>query len=246
MSQNADQLVPAIDRFLKLAWAYRANPIGTEEEYQVMADAWADVIGLAVGAGLDRPRPLEDAGFPVQRAGEIYGTTVNVYHFKKLPGPIDQQNEWMDEVRHLRTAAEALAGQAASRRKEPRNASNDPGRPAKRRAGRPRKGESAKDLLVIGALVEHHGYQPGGSSVKRYDPAKTADLAESAGVSTATVSRFLKKKFPKYEHGYDGYVAICNGQARYHIGMYLALWQGDVTEGLAALLPHESGRGKEN
>jgi hypothetical protein len=114
-----------------------------------------------------------------------------------------------------------------------------------RRTGRPRKGESNKERLVISALVKHHRYQPGGS-VGNYTPAKTERLAELASgkdikVSVATVSRFFKRRFPQHDRGYDGYVAACNRDARCSIGMLLALWQGEVPEHLAGLLPHESG-----
>ena len=114
---------------------------------------------------------------------------------------------------------------------------------AKRKAGRPGKGESDKGYLVIGALIKHHRYQPGGI-VENYEPATTRDLAKLASgervkVSVATVSRLFKKKFPG--RGYKGYVNACNRDAKVNIGMFLALWQGDVAERYADLLPHESG-----
>src|SRR5688572_9445135 len=47
-------------------------------------------------------------------------------------------------------------------------------RPTKRRTGRPRRGESDKDSLVLAALAKHHGWQAGGGgSIKNWDPAKT-------------------------------------------------------------------------
>jgi hypothetical protein len=118
--------------------------------------------------------------------------------------------------------------------------------PKARRHGRPRKDESSKERLVIGALVKHHGYQPGGS-IENYEPAKTKELAKLASgervqVSAASISRFLKRKFPNHKRGYDGYVAACNRSARLNIGMLLSLWQGEVAERLAELLPTESGR----
>jgi hypothetical protein len=115
-----------------------------------------------------------------------------------------------------------------------------------KRTGRPRKGESRKEQFVIGALVHHHGYQPGGS-IENYEPAKVQQLADLASgeqveVSVATVSRFFKRKFPNHDRGYDGYVAACNRDARLGIGMFLALWQNDVSERLAALLPYDGAR----
>jgi hypothetical protein len=116
----------------------------------------------------------------------------------------------------------------------------DGGQPDVRRTGRPRHGECDKERLVLGALVKHHRYQPGGS-VENYTPAKTRKLAELASgervkVSLATVSRFFKKKFPG--RGYKGYETACVQKT---IGTKLALWQGDVSEHLACLLPHETG-----
>jgi hypothetical protein len=132
---------------------------------------------------------------------------------------------------------------ASTGREQPENRSG--GRPAKR-SGRLRKGESSKEQLVIGALANHHRYQPGGG-IENYTPATTARLAALASskhvkVSVATVSHLFKRKFPSNDRGYDGYVAACNRDARVHIGMLLALWQGDVAERLRDLLPHESGR----
>jgi hypothetical protein len=120
-----------------------------------------------------------------------------------------------------------------------------PPTPAKRRARRPRKGESDKHQLVLAALVKHHGYQLNGS-VEDYTPAKTAILAQLASgenvtVSPSTVSRFFKQKFPG--RGYQGYYLACvNGQ----IAPRLALWQGEIPERCPDLLPHESGRGEED
>jgi hypothetical protein len=147
---------------------------------------------------------------------------------------------WPPLPDELKQAAEALAGAEPA---PPPDSEPQGGRPA-RRTGRPRKGESDKERLVIGALVKHHRYQPGGG-IGDYTPAKTKRLAGLASgkdvkVSVATVSRFFKKKFPVL--GYKGYEAACNRDAKVNIGMYLALWQGDVAERLADLLPHESGR----
>ena len=111
------------------------------------------------------------------------------------------------------------------------------------RTGRPKKGETDKERLVIGGLVKHHGYQPGGS-VSNWDPAKTEDLAKLGSdvrkkvkFSTATVSRFFKKKFP--QDGYKGYVAACSRDARNDIGTLLALWQGELPARHAELQDEE-------
>jgi hypothetical protein len=121
---------------------------------------------------------------------------------------------------------------------------------ARRKTGRPRRTETDKERLVVAALAKHHGYQPGGI-VERYTPATTARLAKLASgkgvkVSASTVSRFLKRKFPNHDHGYAGYRAACNLEARTHIGLLLALWQGEASERLAGLLPHESGREEDD
>jgi hypothetical protein len=122
------------------------------------------------------------------------------------------------------------------------------GEPQTRRTGRPRKRDSDKQRLVVAALARHHGYQPVGS-VSNYNPAKTESLAKGASgkgveVSVATVSRFFQKKFSG--QGYKGYVAACNRDARITIGMYLALWQGEVSDRLPGLLPHETGQGDKD
>ena len=120
------------------------------------------------------------------------------------------------------------------------------------RTGRPRKGEMDKDHLVIGALVEHHGYQQGGSVIN-YNPAKTARLAQLASegnvtVSKATVSRFFTTKFPGQKknlpgRGYKGYENACTAEK---IGLLLAIWQGDLGEHLADLEPEEYGRREDD
>jgi hypothetical protein len=113
-----------------------------------------------------------------------------------------------------------------------------------RRTGRPRKGESDKEHLVIDALAVHHKME--GRVVENLTPAKVKRIAKLASgehvkVSVATVSRFLSKKFPG--RGYKGYEAAC---ARGTIGTLLAVWQGDVSEHLADLRPEEYGRGEDD
>jgi hypothetical protein len=128
---------------------------------------------------------------------------------------------------------------------KPKVETGDP--PAKRRTGRPRKGETDKERLVLAALVAHHNWQPGGS-VGNDTPAKTRQLAKLASdkrkrveVSVATVSRFFRKRFPG--RGHKDYEAAC---VRGEIGALLAKWQGDEPEHLAGLLPRESGRGGDD
>jgi hypothetical protein len=149
---------------------------------------------------------------------------------------IEDEAELGQALRHVQLLASWLEERAAV--SAPDGPSGD--RPAKRRTGRPRQGESDKETLVIGALVKHHRYQPGGS-VENYTHATTKQLAKLASgkyvkVSVATVSRFFKKKFP--DQGYKGYVSDCTREL---IGAKLALWQGEVAERLTELLPHESG-----
>jgi hypothetical protein len=115
---------------------------------------------------------------------------------------------------------------------------------AKRKTGRPRKGETDKERVVISALDIHHKRQ--GLSVGDDTPAKVRALARLASdkhvqVSVGTVSRFFKKKFP--DRGYKGYETACiHGR----IGALLARWQGEDAERHADLLPHDSGRGEND
>lgn len=108
----------------------------------------------------------------------------------------------------------------ARRRLQPTEEGKPRGQPTKR-AGRPNKGDTDKQLLVLGHLLAHHQYEDGGS-IGNYEPAKPEKLAE--GTSTATVSRFFKSKL---DRGYKGYANAC---ARKQIGRLLAEWQGDLTE----------------
>jgi hypothetical protein len=124
----------------------------------------------------------------------------------------------------------------------PPNIRND--KPLASRTGRPRKAESSKEQLVIGALVTYHKWQPG-DSIGNDTPAKTEQLAKLASskrakVSKATVSRFFAKKFPNL--GYKGYEIAC---LRGEIGMKLTTWQGDIPDALRDLLPEEYGRRKD-
>jgi hypothetical protein len=113
-----------------------------------------------------------------------------------------------------------------------------------KRTGRPRKGESDKERLVLGALATHH--KCSGDSIGNPTPAKTKQLASLASnknvkVSVATVSRFFKRKFPG--RGYKGYESAC---IRNEIGLKIALWQGEGHEHLADLFPGEYGRREED
>jgi hypothetical protein len=114
--------------------------------------------------------------------------------------------------------------------------------PAAVRKGRPRMGDRGKQLLVISALVRHHGWQSDGS-IEQFEPASTAQLAalatnKQASVSVATVSRFFARKYP--ERGYAGYAADCIGK---RIGMKLTLWQGLADEHLSELFLDEAAPG---
>jgi hypothetical protein len=115
---------------------------------------------------------------------------------------------------------------------------------SRRKTGRPRKGETDKERLVIAALTKHHDLE--GRSVGNYEPAKTRTLAKLASskrvsVSVATVSRFFKQKFP--DRGYKGYENACRNEK---IGKLLAYWNGDLNEHRPDLLPHEYGRGEDD
>lgn len=110
-----------------------------------------------------------------------------------------------------------------------------------KRTGRPRRGETDKDTLVISALAAHHRYEPGGS-IGNYEPAGVTELSQAhkGDPSTAAISRFLKRKFP--DSGYKSYVTACT---REEIGYHLARWQDDVAEGHFDLRPEEDGRRDE-
>jgi hypothetical protein len=54
-----------------------------------------------------------------------------------------------------RAAVEVLAHKADSQAEKPSGSA--------RRTGRPAKGETGKEMLVISALARHHKYEPGGS-----------------------------------------------------------------------------------
>ncbi len=111
----------------------------------------------------------------------------------------------------------------------------------RRQTGRPR-GETDKEALVLAAIVRHHRWQQDGSTGEE-NAATVAQLASLASnrrttVSTATVSRFLRKKFPG--RGHQGYRESC---LRGDIGLRLSLWQGEIPQHrFSRLLPHESGR----
>jgi hypothetical protein len=115
-----------------------------------------------------------------------------------------------------------------------------------KRSGRPKKGETPKDSLVIAALAEHHGYKSGGS-VRTYEPATESSLAKlhngsdgRARLTKAAVSRFLQKRCG----GYQQYAALCRQK---RIGSLLGLWQGDIPDKrLLRLLPRESGREEDD
>jgi hypothetical protein len=151
-----------------------------------------------------------------------------------------------EPAEHYLATARAVVARVIVRRA----ATTEKGKRSARQTGRPRKSESGKERFVLSALAKHHRYQPGGG-VQNYEPAKIEELAKLASdravtISTATVSRFFKRKFPHHDRGYDGYVAACSRDARTTIDLLLALWQGEAAEHLAELLPKESGREDED
>lgn len=117
----------------------------------------------------------------------------------------------------------------------------------RKRTGRPRKDEKDSATKVIAALTKHHGYENG--SVTNFEPATNRGIAHEYGLSQNALSRFLNEKLGKgnpKSGGHKGYIAACNRDARIGIGALLTLWQGEVPERLAELLPHESGRDDED
>ena len=111
-----------------------------------------------------------------------------------------------------------------------------------RSSGRPRKGETGADRILIALLADHHKWSHGGV-VENYTPAGYRQLQDKSrlgnnrGISTASISRFFKKKFG--ERGKKGYLAACNKGAREGIGQLLTKWQNEVPEPHQKLLPHD-------
>lgn len=94
-----------------------------------------------------------------------------------------------------------------------------------KRSGRPRKGDTDKQAIVLSLLVVHHQYEAGGS-VGNYEPIELKDLARRMNSkSKSTGSRFFKSKFG--ERGYKGYTNAC---ARKEIGRLLAEWQNETSD----------------
>jgi hypothetical protein len=122
---------------------------------------------------------------------------------------------------------------------EVRLAEGGGGRPAKRKIGRPKKTEKDSATLVVAALNKWHGYD----SVTNFDPATNRVLAEKYGVSPNALSRFLKDRFPEEEKPGKKYKAACRNKT---IIDYLKLWNRDLPDRNAAILPHESGRRDED
>jgi hypothetical protein len=109
-----------------------------------------------------------------------------------------------------------------------------------KRTGRPRNQEPKGDLKVISALSKLHGYGCDNASVLKPGPFKTEEIADKAGVSGATVSRFMKRKWPG--NAYAGYEADCT---RDKIGLTLAKWQGDMSEEQFMAAVDEENRRRE-
>lgn len=122
-----------------------------------------------------------------------------------------------------------------------------------KRTGRPVKGETGRDMLVVAALAKHHNYRSGGS-IGNYTPASVRGMCEAynkeAGSSkphltTAAVTRFFQKQFGA-DRGHKGYVAACNKNAPVTIGMLLAKWQDELPSQQPTLTDDECGRGWED
>ncbi|MGD0897710.1 MAG: hypothetical protein ABR915_07720 [Thermoguttaceae bacterium] len=119
------------------------------------------------------------------------------------------------------TAAGQPAKRAAPR---PNAASILPGKP-RTRAKRPGGGSTPGDELVLGALRSYHSHEPGGGT-DNHEPASLDELAKLSGQSKSTVSRFLKKKFPK-GGGLFGHRAYKAAVLRRDIDRLLDGWEGE-------------------
>jgi hypothetical protein len=106
--------------------------------------------------------------------------------------------------------------------------------PAKRRTGRPKRGEKGSSELVIAALSKWHGYEDG--SVTNPTPAKNRDLTDEkyGRLSGNALTRFLDGK-----GGYKWYAAACRKGS---IGVVLAGWRGEILDRHPDLLPDEPDR----
>jgi hypothetical protein len=106
-----------------------------------------------------------------------------------------------------------------------------------RQKGRRRKDEKTAATKVLAALAKHHELGENGS-VAVQEPAALKRLADLAGVSKQTVSRFLGDKLGKPEQ-YRRYKAKCNQD---QIGPLLAIWRGEVPTQVAELFEEEYDR----
>jgi hypothetical protein len=202
--------------------------------------SWGVPVGVIAGDGILSPHPLP-------RSGRYEGRELLrlLVHYAVLLGPdvslppatmadVDGLKDPLTAimlVKQLRGWAARLRLAEAALPEPPKQ--GDSAKPKTKRAGRPRKGESDAEQLIIAALVEHHKYESGlgrrgGGSVGNYDPAKLAALAK--GCDRSTVSRFFKAKFG--DRGHKGYVAACRGRK---IGELLAKWQGELPERTSGL-----------
>jgi hypothetical protein len=171
-------------------------------------------------------RPLEGITDPTEQ--RTLAQRLLADRSKALAIPLDEVADLQERIRRERAKLLDLGHNNSSKLQA-------------KRTGRPRKGETDKQRLVIAALASHHKYE--GRSVGNALPAKAKALAKLASnkhvtVSVATVSRFFKEKFP--DRGYKGYYAACT---RGMIGGLLANWQGDVSEFLADLREDEAEEG---
>ena len=110
----------------------------------------------------------------------------------------------------------------------------------KKRRGRPPKNEAGNDEKIVAALALHHKYELGGS-VGEWTPAIARVLADQAGVTRMAVTRFMQSRFGK-DHGYQGYKVSCRKK---QIGLRIAEWQHDKSEGHSDLRPEEYGRSED-
>lgn len=108
--------------------------------------------------------------------------------------------------------------------------------------GRPNKADRPKTLLVLHALLTHHGWEEGGH-VGNATAATLQELAALADVNPATVSRYLGTQFGDKANAHERYAVAC---VKGRIGGLLTLWQGKAGKQLAALLDHDGATSNDS